>query len=93
MCSSDLVKKHYPMLLLISKLVQRLDDEERDYYADLLLYSLVGVCRAAPMSFCSREKWLGRNPDNGLSYKKTDIRMWRDYLDGLYWGIERGSIF
>jgi hypothetical protein len=81
------------MLPLISKLVQRLDDNERDYYADLLLYSLTGMSCTDFSSWAGREKWLGRNPDNAMSHKKTDIRMWHAYLDALYWGIGCGSIF
>lgn len=87
------VKKNYPAVLLISKLVQRLGDDERDYYADLLLYSLIGVGCGDFQSWSTREKWLSRNPDNTLSHKKTDLQMWRGALDLLYWGIECGSNF
>lgn len=87
------VKKRYPNLLLMGKLVRQLDDEERDYYADLLLYSLVGMSTTDFPKWCTRQKWLGRSLDTGLSYKKLDIRMWRAYMGMLGRGIGQGSNF
>ena len=60
------IEKTYPKYLLVTKLVQALDDTARDWYADLLLYRLtltkilsiniIGCETLARSGYCPSEK-------------------------------------
>src|SRR5579863_4592166 len=54
------LKKEYNKYLLISKLIQSLDDSERDWYADLLLYNLnlPDISTSNILGCDNRQKWL-----------------------------------
>src|ERR1700761_6346134 len=51
------IMKAFPKYLLISKLFQSLDDPERDWYVDLLLYSLTGKSTKNIFGCSTREQW------------------------------------
>jgi hypothetical protein len=77
------ITKAYSKYLLISKLVHSLDDPERDWYADLLLYSLTGKSTTNIFGCNTREQWLRLGYKMNITYKEADIEMWRNYLTGL----------
>ena len=77
------IKKSYPKYLLISKLVQSLDDPERDWYADLLLYSLTGISSGNILSCNTREQWLRIKSNMNITYKEADVEVWRKYVAGI----------
>jgi hypothetical protein len=73
----------FPRYSLIKGLVRLLDDPDRDWYANLLLYDFARESTAKYMAFDTREKWLRPMPDTTVTYKQTDVEMWRKYLAGL----------
>ena len=77
------IKKNYPKYLMISRLVQSLNDPERDWYADLLLYNLTRISSINIVSCNSRKQWLDLMYNTNITYKETDVKMWHDYLTGL----------
>jgi hypothetical protein len=79
------IRKTYPKYLMVSRLVQSLDDPERDWYADLLLYNLnlTRILSLNVVSCDTREKWLRPKPKDNITYKEADVQMWRNYLAGL----------
>ena len=83
----DLVQKHYPKYLLIEKLMQLLNDPERDWYANLLLYNLTEKCPSEPcvntLRVNTRTAWLKAMPDGMRTYKAGDVEMWKKYYSGL----------
>jgi hypothetical protein len=79
------VKNAYPKYLLIQRLVQLLDDSDKDWYADILLTSLTGVQTLNQkdnlMRIDTREKWLEPAFENSnMTHKYLDIRFWQNYL-------------
>jgi hypothetical protein len=81
----DRIERTYPKYLLMTKLVQSLDDTNRDWYADLLLYrlTLTDILSINIIGCDTREKWLRSNPDMNKTYKEANVEMWHKYLAGL----------
>lgn len=75
------IRLKYPKYLMVQKLVQLLDDPERDWYADLLLYNLT----TKEFIGCdSRESWLTSIKHNtNLTFRQIDMNKWRKYLSAL----------
>lgn len=77
------IEKAYPKYLLITKLVQCLNDPERDWYADLLLCGLTELSSINILGCSTRERWLKLKSNMNITYKEADVEMWRKYLAGL----------
>ena len=74
------VRKAYPKYVMIEKLVGLLDDPERDWYADILLYDLTLVPALNLISCDTREKWLEIEKNGNSTYKELDKAFWNHYL-------------
>ena len=83
------LEKIYPKDLLIKKLVPLLDDPDRDWYANLLLYNITQVYTFNMVSVTNREKWVMPEKGSNLTFKSQDMAMWRRYL----WGIVSHPLF
>lgn len=84
------ISENFPKYLLVQKLVKLLDDTARDWYANLLLFSLTGAqipVNSTGFRFFkidTREKWLQRSSENTeITYKEMDAVMWRNYLSRI----------
>jgi len=77
------LRENYAKYEMIEKLVGLLDDPERDWYANLLLYNLTRYPSINIWGCNNRQKWLEVNPKTNVSYKETDVKIWHEYLKGL----------
>jgi hypothetical protein len=77
------IRKAFPKYLLVQKLVEALNDPERDWYADLLLYDLTLVPAFNIFGCDTRDKWLTIDREGIFTYKEEDMQFWRIYLVGL----------
>ena len=77
------IKRVYPKYVLIRKLVECLNDSERDWYADLLLYSLTDSSSLNIIPCSTRDQWLKVPHDMNVTHKAIDVEMWHKYLVGL----------
>jgi hypothetical protein len=78
----------FPKYPLISRLVKLLDDSNRDWYANLLLFSLTGLenigTKGKIMFIKNREDWLKPAFEkSSMSNKYLDERFWQNYLFNL----------
>lgn len=84
---ADLVKTTFPESLLIQKLMELLDDPDKDWYANLLLYNLTGKFPPIPSEHVlrvdNRIEWLKPMSDGGPTYKAIDVKMWERYFSGF----------
>ena len=77
------IKKVYPKYALIRKLIECLDDSDRDWYADLLLYSLADTSSMNIIPCNTRDQWLKTSLTLHVTHKAVDVEMWHKYLVGL----------
>jgi hypothetical protein len=77
------IQKTYPKYLMIGKLVQLLDDSNRDWYANLLLYSLTNKSSSNIIGCSSRGDWLKIKTNTKYTYKQIDLEIWHKYFSGL----------
>lgn len=77
------IKRDYPKYLLVRALVQCLIDTERDWYADLLLYSLADKHSGNIITCDAREQWLNSPINGDTTHKAIDVEMWHKYLVSL----------
>lgn len=77
------VREAYPMYLTVKRLVELLDDPERDWYANLLLYNLTFRSAVSIFRCNTREKWLEIDEATHFTFKYQDTEYWKIYLAGL----------
>jgi hypothetical protein len=77
------IRKTYPKYLMIENLVLLLDDPDRDWYADLLLYNLTRLSSINVVGCDNRNDWLRIKRGTNFTYKHFDVEMWKNYLSGL----------
>ncbi len=83
----NLLQNTCPKYLLIQKLIKLLDDPEKDWYANLLLYNLTGklpsISSENILRINTRIAWLRPMADGGYTCKSSDVKMWKKYFSGL----------
>ena len=64
-----------------------LDDPEKDWYANLLLYNLTGKHPTIPsknvVTINTRAEWIKPMAKDGHTCKASDVQMWEKYFSGL----------
>lgn len=81
--SIRLILRRFPQNLLLPKIFQLLNDPERDWYANLLLYDISKAYTFYIFKINSREEWLSIDPKTNLMYKQEDIAIWKRYEAGI----------
>ncbi|HWW39590.1 hypothetical protein, partial [Pedobacter sp.] len=66
------IRKTYPKYLMIENLVLLLDDPDRDWYADLLLYNLTRLSSINVVGCDNRNDWLRIKRGTNFTYKHFD---------------------
>src|ERR1700722_60234 len=62
----------FPKKILLLKLMALLNDPERDWYANLLLFDISKVYSFSMMQVKSRDKWLTIDAEANVTYKAED---------------------
>jgi hypothetical protein len=75
--------ERFPKNFLLPKIFQLLNDPERDWYANLLLYDISKAYTFYMFKINSREEWLSIDPETNLTYKQEDIAIWKRYEAGI----------
>jgi len=82
------IEKRFQKYPFVKRLVEALDDPERDWSANLILFSIIQdqfmASAVRPLLIDSKEKWLMRSSESTpVTNKEMDVVMWRNYLSRL----------
>jgi len=71
------LEKTYSRKMMIKRLLPLLNDPDRDWYANLLLYALTGRSTLPIVNIDNRDKWIAPVKGSTRSRKDEDVAMWQ----------------